>query len=73
MSQCILPNTNFTSNVALQNNGNYSWTLPGAFNQGQMITINLTGQIAGDQACGVVGSYTNIATYAYTLVGLTHT
>jgi len=70
---CVLPSTNYAANVALQDNGNYSRTLLGAFSQGQTITINMTGQIANDSACAVVGSYTNVGTYTYTLGGITHT
>ena len=75
-SQCIIPGNNYTSNIPpaqLQNNGNYSWTLLGAFNQGQTITINMTGQIQNDPICAAVGSYTNLGNYSYVLGGIAHT
>gem|GEM_PF-6204778 len=60
-------------NVPLQNNGNYSRTLPGVFNAGQTITISMTGQISSDPACAAAGTYTNRGNYSYVLEGITHT
>ncbi|MBU0626864.1 DUF11 domain-containing protein [Patescibacteria group bacterium] len=70
---CITPDTNVTSNMTLQTNGNFSWTLPGALPQGQTLTINLNGQVVNADACAAVGPFTNTAIYDYTLVGIQHT
>lgn len=75
-SSCVVPSGTYTSNIPvgqLQYNGNYSRTLNGSFNQGQTITINMTGQIGNDPVCAAVGNLTNIGNYSYVLEGITHT